>query len=458
MNRQSWSSQFTYILAVAGATVGFGATWRFPYLVGQNGGGAYVLVFIIAMIVIGVPMLLVENAIGRRAHTNAIDAFGGEVNGKKISKLWRIVGYSGIVGAFGIMAYYMVIGGWVIDYIYSIISGTLSLGGGVLSADVTASFYEEQINGSPIAISIMTLIFVLINYIILTSGAIKGLELAAKYLMPLLFLLMLGMVAKNLSLDGAMEGIKYYLTPDFSKISSGLFIDVLGQVFFALSLGFATILTLSSFVKKDESLVRTSVFTGALNTLIAVVAGFMIFPSLFTFGIEPNAGPNLVFKSLPIVFSSMTGGTIFALMFFALLLFAALTTSLPIYEAIITALEEKTKLKRQSCILLTLGVIFVLGNIPCALSSNVLADVRVFGMSIFDAFDNISANIFFVLTSLFSALFVGWVLGAEAKKEVLRGSEKYAKIVDFWFVYVKFIVPFVILVVFISSFYKSFIG
>ena len=184
----------------------------------------------------------------------------------------------------------------------------------------------------------------------------------------------------------------------------------------------------------------------------------MIFPSLFTFGIEPNAGPNLVFKSLPIVFSSMTGGTIFALMFFALLLFAALTTSLPIYEAIITPLEEKTKLKRQSCILLTLGVIFVLGNIPCALSSNVLADVRVFGMSIFDAFDNISANIFFVLTSLFSALFVGWVLGAEAKKEVLRGSEKYAKIVDFWFIYVKFIVPFVILVVFISSFYKSFIG
>ena len=304
----------------------------------------------------------------------------------------------------------------------------------------------------------MTLIFVLINYIILTSGAVKGLELAAKYLMPLLFLLMLGMVARNLSLDGAMEGIKYYLTPDFSKISSGLFIDVLGQVFFALSLGFATILTLSSFVKKDESLVSTSVFTGALNTLIAVVAGFMIFPSLFTFGIEPNAGPNLDFKSLPIVFSSMTGGTIFALMFFALLLFAALTTSLPIYEAIITALEEKTKLKRQSCILLTLGVIFVLGNIPCTLSSNVLADVRVFGMSIFDAFDNISANIFFVLTSLFSALFVGWVLGAEAKKEVLRGSEKYAKIVDFWFIYVKFIVPFVILVVFISSFYKSFIG
>lgn len=275
--------------------------------------------------------------------------------------------------------------------------------------------------------------------------------------MPILFLLMLSMVARNLTLPGAWEGTIYYLTPDFSKISIKLFIDVLGQVFFALSLGFATIITLSSFVKKDESLIRTSVITGILNTAIAVIAGFMIFPSLFTFGIAPDAGPSLVFKSLPIVFSHMFGGSFVAIAFFSLLMIAALTTSLPIYEAIITTLEEKTKLSRKACIFSTLSVIFVLGNIPCALASNELSDVLIFGKNIFDAYDSISATIFFVLTSLLCAIFVGFVLKGEAKAEILRGSEKYAKIVDLWFLYVKYIVPFVIFVVFVSSFYNNFI-
>lgn len=456
-HRPFWSSRFTYVLAVAGATVGFGATWRFPYLVGQNGGGAYVLVFIVAMILIGIPMLLVENAIGRRMQVNAVDAFGGKVNGREISKYWRIVGYGGLVGAFGIMAYYMVIGGWVLDYIYSILLGDLKIGKGILSAEQTSNFYEKNINNSPLAIGIFTFIFVVINYIILINGAVKGIERAAKYLMPLLFLLMLGMVGRNLSLDGALEGTIYYLKPDFSKINTKLFIDVLGQVFFALSLGFATIITLSSFVKKDESLVQTSIITGILNTAIAVLAGFMIFPSLFTFGIEPNSGPSLVFKSLPIVFSHMFAGDFVAVAFFSLLMIAALTTSLPIYEAIITVLEEKSTLSRKNCILIVLGGIFILGNIPSLLATNLLADISIFGKNIFDAYDAISANIFFVLTSLLCAIFVGWVLKDEAKAEILRGSQKYAKLVDIWFFYVKYIIPFIVLIVFISSFYDNFI-
>ena len=456
-HRPFWSSRFTYVLAVAGATVGFGATWRFPYLVGQNGGGAYVLTFIAAMIVIGIPMLLVENVIGRRMHLNAVDAFGGNANGRAISKWWKIVGYSGLVGAFGIMSYYMVIGGWVLDYIYSIIAGDLKISQDVLSAEQTANFYDKNINHSPLAIGIFTFIFVAINYVILISGAVKGIEKAAKYLMPLLFLLMLGMVARNISLEGAWQGTVYYLSPDFSKINAKLFIDVLGQVFFALSLGFATIITLSSFVRKDESLVQTSIITGVLNTVIAVLAGFMIFPSLFTFGIEPNSGPSLVFKSLPIVFSHMFAGSFIAVAFFSLLMIAALTTSLPIYEAIITVLEEKTKLKRKSCILIVLGGIFVLGNIPSLLATNALADISIFGKNIFDAYDAISATIFFVLTSLLCAIFVGWVLKDEAKSEILKGSEKYTKIVDYWFIYVKYIIPFIILIVFISSFYDNFI-
>lgn len=452
MNRRTWSSKITYILAVAGATVGFGATWRFPYLVGQNGGGAYVLVFCIAMIVIGIPMILAENAIGRRLKCNAVDAFGG----KNISPAWKIVGWMGLLGAFGIMAYYMVIGGWVLNYIAQIAFGMLDLSQ-VLSFETTSAFYEQNIVSDPLAISFATLVFVLVNYAILVQGAVGGIERSAKYLMPLLFVLMIVMIVKNLTLDGAMEGVKFYLTPDFSKINIKLFVEVLGQVFFALSLGFGVMITLSSFVKKDEGLVKISIITGILNTLIAVLAGFMIFPSLFSYGVSPDSGPSLVFKSLPIVFSHMPFGGFFAVAFFSLLMIAALTTSLPIYEVIITTLQEKFKINRKSAILLVLGTIFIFGNLPSLMATNLLADVKIFGKNIFDAYDAISATIFFVLTSLGCAIFVGWVLKDEAKREIMRGSEKYAKLVNIWFLYIKFVVPFIILVLFISSFYDNFL-
>ncbi len=443
-------------MAVAGATVGFGATWRFPYLVGQNGGGAYVLIFCVAMIVIGIPMILVENAIGRRLKVNVIDAFSGEVGGKKIHKFWQSVGYMSLLGAFGIMAYYMVIGGWVLNYIAQILFGMFDLSN-VVSFKVTSEFYEQNIVNNPLAISFATLVFVLVNYIILVQGAVNGIEKAAKYLMPLLFLLMLTMVVKNLSLEGAAQGVKFYLTPDFSKINMKLFIDVLGQVFFALSLGFGVMITLSSFVKKDEALVKISVITGVLNTAIAVLAGFMIFPSLFSFGVSPDSGPSLVFKSLPIVFSHMWAGEFFAVAFFTLLMIAALTTSLPIYEVLITTLQEKFKFTRKKAIFAVLGGIFVFGNLPSLMATNLLSDVTIFGKNIFDAYDAISATIFFVLTSLGCAIFVGWVLKDEAKREILQGSEHHVKVINFWFWYVKYVIPFIILVIFISSFYDNFL-
>lgn len=454
--RKNWSSRLTYVLAVAGATVGFGATWRFPYLVGENGGGAYVLVFCIAMLLIGIPMMLVESAIGRRLKVNSVDAFSGSLNKNHINPAWKIVGYMGLVGAFGIMSYYMVIGGWVLNYIGKIAYGTLDLSSPI-TLNATSEFYENNIKNSPLDIGIATFIFVVINFIILVKGAVEGIERAAKYLMPILFMLMFIMVLRNISLPGASEGIKFYLTPDFSKLSPKLFVDVLGQVFFALSIGFGVMITLASFVKKDESLVKVSVITGVLNTAIAVLAGFMIFPSLFTFGIEPDSGPSLVFKSLPIVFSNMFAGNFFAISFFSLLMIAALTTSLPIYEVIITVLCEKAKLNRKAAIAITLGTIFVLGNVPSLLSSNYLSDVKFFGKDIFDAYDSISATIFFILTSLGCVLFATFVLKKEAKAEILQGSEKYANVVNFWFWYVKFIVPFIILAVFISSFYDNFI-
>ncbi|HHE9515066.1 TPA: sodium-dependent transporter [Haemophilus influenzae 10810] len=448
--RQTWSSRLTYVMTVAGATVGFGATWRFPYLVGENGGGAYVLLFCIAMIVIGIPMILVENVIGRRLRVNSIDAFGDKIldKGKGISKYWKILGYMGLLGAFGIMAYYMVLGGWVISYIINLISGTLDISAPI-TKDIAKNFYDLHIGNSPYEIIFYTLLFVIVNYIILAKGIIGGIERSVKYLMPLLFIFLIGMVIRNVTLPGAMEGITFYLKPDFSKITPQLFIFVLGQVFFALSLGFGVLITLSSYLNKEENLIHTAVITGFTNTIIAVLAGFMIFPSLFTFGIEPNAGPTLVFQSLPIVFSHLWAGKFFAIIFFGLLLIAALTTSITIYEVIITALQEKLRMRRGKAIVLTLGGIFILGNIPAILGDNVWKNVTIFGKSIFDFYDYASGNILFMLTALGCAIFVGFVLKDEAKKEL--SSTKYSTFIKIWFNYVKFVVPLIILVIFISN-------
>ncbi|MDY3123716.1 MAG: sodium-dependent transporter [[Actinobacillus] rossii] len=446
--RQTWSSKLTYIMTVAGATVGFGATWRFPYLVGENGGGAYVLLFCIAMFVIGIPMILVENVIGRRLRVNSIDAFGDKLQDKGISKWWKILGYMGLLGSFIIMGYYMVLGGWVMNYIISLINGSLDISVPI-TKETAKGFYDLSIGNSPLQIAIYTFLFVAVNYIILAKGIIGGIERSVKYLMPLLFIFLIGMVIRNVTLPGAMEGITYYLKPDFSKITAELFVKVLGQVFFALSLGFGVLITLSSYLSKEENLIQTAVITGFTNTIIAVLAGFMIFPSLFSFGIAPNSGPTLVFQSLPIVFSHLPFGTSFAIVFFGLLLIAALTTSITIYEVIITALQEKLRMRRGKAILLTLSSIFLLGNIPAVLSDNVLKDIRPFNMSIFDFFDYLSGNILFLLTALGCAIFVGFVLKDKAKQELSPTPDSTFTTV--WFNYVKYVVPLIIIVIFVSN-------
>ncbi|PAF50037.1 sodium-dependent transporter [Helicobacter sp. 13S00401-1] len=442
--RHVWSSSLTYILTTAGATIGFGATWRFPYLVGQNGGGAYVVTFIIAMLIVGIPMILVENVIGRRAHKNSLDAYDGYG-----SKWWKIVGVLGLIGCFGIIGYYMVLGGWVITYIVNIFTGALNLSAPI-TKELTNSFYNINIEHSPWMISLYTIVFILINWFILAKGLSDGVERAMKFLMPLLFICLIAIVIRNVTLPGAGEGIKFYLKPDFSKITPALFIAVLGQVFFALSLGFGVMITLSSYLSKSENLLKTSLITGIINTVVALLAGFMIFPSLFSFGLAPDSGPKLVFEVLPIVFSHMHFGSVIAIFFFLLLIVAALTTSITLYEVLVTVVCEKFKMTRKRSSTIVLSVLFVLGNIPCIMAYGPWASVRILGFNIFDAFDYISGNIFFVITAFGSAIFVGWVMKKTAKEELASGLKgRYGWVVSIWYHYVKFIIPIIILVIFI---------
>ena len=449
MPRQTWSSKLTYILTVAGATIGFGCTWRFPYLVGQNGGGAYVLVFCIAMIVLGIPMILVENVIGRRALRNCVDAFAApKKDGSRIKPAWKIVGIMGVIGAFGILAYYMVLGGWVLTYIVNIVSGNFDLSARITDPAFTQKFYADHIENSPLGVGAYTLVFIAINWYILKNGIIEGIEKFVKFLMPALFLCFIAVILTNLTLEGAKEGVKFYLGVDFAKITPKLLIDVLGQVFFALSLGFGVMITLSSFLNKDEKLMQTATITAVVNTLIAVLAGFMIFPSLFSAGLEPSSGSSLVFKSLPIAFSHMPFGNAVAVVFLSILLIAALTTSITIYQVIINFVEERFGFSTLKAVNLTLGGVFVLGNLPCILSSSVLADVKILGRSVFDAFDFVSANVFFVLTALLCCIYVGWVLKKDAIYEVTNEGDLGARLAGVWFLYVKFILPLIIAVIF----------
>ena len=449
MPRQTWSSKLTYILTVAGATIGFGCTWRFPYLVGQNGGGAYVLVFCIAMIVLGIPMILVENVIGRRALRNCVDAFTApKKDGSRIKPAWKIAGIMGVIGAFGILAYYMVLGGWVLTYIVNIVSGDFDLSARITDPAFTQKFYVDHIENSPLSVGAYTLVFIAINWYILKNGIIEGIEKFVKFLMPALFLCFIAVILTNLTLEGAKEGVKFYLGVDFAKITPKLLIDVLGQVFFALSLGFGVMITLSSFLNKDEKLMQTATITAVVNTLIAVLAGFMIFPSLFSAGLEPSSGSSLVFKSLPIAFSHMPFGNAVAVVFLSILLIAALTTSITIYQVIINFVEERFSFSTLKAVNLTLGGVFVLGNLPCILSSSVLADVKILGRSVFDAFDFVSANVFFVLTALLCCVYVGWVLKKDAIYELTNEGDLGARLAGVWFLYVKFILPLIIAVIF----------
>ncbi|CAM3996066.1 Sodium:neurotransmitter symporter family protein [Campylobacter hepaticus] len=299
-------------------------------------------------------------------------------------------------------------------------------------------------------ITFYTLIFILLNYVVLIRGISDGIEKAMKFLMPLLFLCLIVVVIRNLTLEGASVGINFYLKPDFSKITPTLFIAVLGQVFFALSLGFAVMITLSSFLNKNENMVKTAIATSVINTLIALLAGFMIFPSLFAFGLEPNSGPKLVFEVLPIVFSKMHFGSFFAVSFFTLLLIAAFTTSITLYEPLVTTLQEKLNMSRKKAVFWILFLSFILGNLPSIMAYGPLSEVSILGKNIFDAFDFISGNVFFVLTALGASIFVAWVLKEDAKEELARGFNN-KMVINLWFYYVKFIIPIIIVLIFISG-------
>ncbi|MBN8209356.1 sodium-dependent transporter [Bacillus sp. NTK071] len=440
-SNDQWSSKFGFVLASAGSAIGLGALWKFPYMAGTNGGGAFFLVFLLFTFAVGAPMLLAEFVVGRHSQQNAVSSYESISGNPK----WKWLGYLGVTASFIILSFYSVIGGWVITYLLRSFSGSLT--------GLPNSRYEQlfgEIIGSPSTSLITQAAFLAITIAIVQFGVQKGIETASRYMMPALFVLFLVLVARSLSLDGAMEGVAFFLQPDLTKLTAEGVLDALGQSFFALSVGISLMVTYSSYLDKNADLTGSVISVVSLNVFISFLAGLAIFPAVFAFGFEPSGGAGLIFTVLPAVFNQMAFGGLFFTIFMALLLFATLTSAFSLLEIIVsTVTRGKGNRKKVSWIA---GFFVFLLGIPSALSFGVLADVSIFGRSIFDAMDFLASNLLMPVGALLISIFVSRKMKREIlSSEVMMSSSIGRVIFPIWYGLIRYIVPAAILIVLITS-------
>ncbi|WP_341302088.1 sodium-dependent transporter [Lysinibacillus sp. FSL H8-0500] len=436
-----WSSKLGFILASAGAAIGLGAIWKLPYVTGQSGGGAFFLIFVLFTLLIGLPMLLSEYILGRGTQSEAVTAY------KKIAptKLgWAWIGRLGVLGCFLLLTFYSVVGGWI--FIYS----GLGISGAVIDPATDPTELFGKVIGTPWITLVGLALFTLANVLVISLGVQNGIEKANKWMMPLLFIMFVVLVVRAVTLEGAMEGIKFFLWPNFSNITGRALLDALGQSFFGLAVGFSCLVTYSSYLKKDVSLPNSAGSVVILTVLVSFLAGLAIFPVVFAFDLEPTAGPGLLFMVLPTAFSQLPFGEVFLAMFLLLFLFATLTSSFSLYEIIVAAFMEITQ-KSRLLLSVLLGIIVFLAAIPAALSSSMLANVTFFEKSIFDATDFLVSNLMLPLGNLLIAIFLVHVVDKEfVKKELLMGSQLGQGYYSTYRILMLVVVPIVILVVLIN--------
>ena len=439
--RESFGSSFGVLMALAGSAVGLGNLWRFPYLVGENGGAAFIIIYLIFVFAIGLPIMLSEFLIGRRGQAAATGAFRKLAPGSK----WGLVGALGVLCCAIILSFYSVVGGWSVDYLLKSFTLAFTREG---SSEGLSTMFGEFVS-SPFKPLIFHTIFLAVTGFIVVAGVKKGIEKFSKIMMPALFLIIVIIAVRSLTLNGAESGIRYLFRPDLSKVTSGTLVAALGQAFFSLSLGSGLVITYGSYAPKGDNMLSTSAKTVAADTLFAIIAGCAIMPAVFAFGIDPSAGPGLVFVTLPYIFSQMPLGGAIAILFFVTLLLAALTSSISLLEVVTSFGIEEMKMNRKTATSVALLVLWALGCL-CSLSQGVLADVKIFGMNIFDLFDYVSANILMLFGGLMVVLFVGWKLGRKVIREELTnsGTVKTPRwITETLTVLIRFIAPAAILVI-----------
>ncbi|MGG7164400.1 sodium-dependent transporter [Clostridium ihumii] len=396
--RENWGSRFGFIMATAGFAIGLGAVWRFPYMVGVNGGGAFLLVYIIISAVIGIPLFIAEMGLGRKTQLNPIDGM------RKLTKkgsIWVAIGWLGVAAATIIMSYYVMLIGWMLAYFVKMITGQFT---GATATEISSIY--TAFTSNPGQVVVYTLIMIVILGVIVNKGLKNGIESCCKYLMPALLVLLIILAIRSLMLPGAMEGVKWYLKPNFSKINGKVILAALGQSFFAIGIGFAGSFVYGSYLdKKNSNLPGDATIIVVVNTIIAVVAGLVIFPAIFSFGMSPTEGPGLTFITMPNLFSKMAGGRIFGGAFFFLVIIAGITSGIGFLEAITCTVSEVFKIDRKKTVWRVLAVIFVL-SIPCILSQGPWSNVEIIGKNLFDLADYISGSVLMPLGALLISLYI----------------------------------------------------
>lgn len=441
-NRGSFSSKIGVILATVGTAVGLGNVWRFPYIVGENGGGAFLVIYILSLLLLGIPGVIAEFIVGRHSHANAVDSF------KKLAPKtkWHWIGYSGVLAGFLIMGYYAVVVGWTLEYLTQAILGNLS--------GMTVEQYGQvfdQFAGHPYWPLVWMVIVMLISTFVVARGVSGGIEKISNVLMPVFFLIILVMVANSFFLPAAGQGMKYLFLPNFSEFEPVAILIAIGQTFFSLSLGMGCLITYSSYFKKDVSLAKTATQVVSIDAMVAILSAMIIFPAVFSFGMQPTEGPSLVFKVLPNVFQQMPLGTLWSILFYALLFIAAITSLISLLEVVTAYIYENTSLTRRKAAFIVTGMVSVLG-VFASMSFGLLQDVTLFGKTFFDLLDFVTASILLPVGGFFISIFVGWFLDKRIIATELRIKHPKAHLFIKGYIYMlRFFVPACIFAVFLYS-------
>lgn len=412
MSQKKFATKFGVIAATVGSAVGLGNIWRFPYEAGVHGGGAFLIVNLVFVLLLGIPVICGEFLIGRHSGRDVCGAFSVFRGGK----YFQVVGWFGICASILILGFYSVVAGWTVEYIWQSLDG---FGGNSSPEQLHNRFEAFSIDGwAPLW---WTFGFLLINYLILIRGVEKGIERISNILLPLLFLILLAFTIYSLTLPEAGKGLTFLFKPDFSELTPSVILGALGQAFFSLSLGLGCLITYASYFKEDTPLVKTAFISGGLDTLVAIMAGVIIFPAVFTFGQEPAAGPQLVFEVLPSIFTHIPGGMVWSTLFFLLLFIASLTSTLSLFETSVAFLCGSCRMGRVKAVSLTMVVVVVLATL-CSLSFGPLSGIQIFGRNFFNISDYISSNILLPLGGMLTSIFVGWVVDRKVVAKELGGD------------------------------------
>ena len=434
-----WSSRMGFVLAATGSAVGLGNIWKFPYMVGQSGGAAFVLVYLLCIALIGVPILVSEWMIGRRGQKNPINTMAQLAQQHGHTRNWAVVGIVGVLAAFLILSFYSVIGGWTLAYIRDAATGSFT---GLDKGSVGAIF--EGFLASPAELLSWHTVFMLLTVIIVAMGVSSGLERGSKILMPALALILVVMVGYGMTTGAFGQAVAYLFNPDWSRLDGSVLLAALGHAFFTLSLGMGIMMAYGSYLGEDVNLLRTARTVVIMDTVFALCAGLAIFPIVFANGLDPAAGPGLVFVTLPLAFGHMGGGLVIGALFFLLLTFAALTSSISLLEPVVELLEERTPMNRVTATVVAGVTIWALG-IAALLSFNIWGDVKLFGLNIFDLLDYVTSKFMLPLAGLGAIVFAAWKLEqASVKRELRLGDTGFA----LWTVLARYVAPLGVLYVF----------